>query len=806
MMPVARTRLGLWLVSAAAIGLELGLMRGLSFQLWSHFAAMIISVALLGFGASGTLLTVVRRGVAGSEKGWLAGLALAFSLSIPLTWWAVQRVPLDVQFLAWSPSQAGNIMLVQFLLFVPFLLAGGFVGVALMDRPERIAGHYAANLAGSGAGAVAAILLMFVLSTTQMMTALAGAAFAAGALLVPWRQRRGAAVVVAGGAALVSVIVWLPMRITMSPYKMLAQSRTWAGTTTLARVEGPLGRIDVVAGPAIHYAPGLSLQYTRQIPPHALMITDGDQTSPVYDCKHLEDWTFLDYTTAAVAYHVCTRPRVCVIGAGGGADVGLALYHRSPRVVALEMNGQVIGLMTGPLAGRGGSVYRAPGVRVINQEARGYFASTGETFDVIQLPALDAFGAAGAGLYASQESYLYTVEAFDAALDHLAPGGVLCITRWARVPPREELRAFDTAAEALRRRGLDPSRHLAMIRSWATVTVQAFVEPISERQAEAVREFCRRRSFDLCWLPGLQAADVNRYHLLERPYYYEDCLALLGPQRERFLADYAFDVAAATDAKPYFFHSFRWRSLPALAGQLRGTTPAFLEVGYLVMVAALIQAVVLAVVLILLPLAPGIGGIRGAAGKATVLGYFLLLGAGFMLLEMGFLQKLILYLAHPIYSAAAVIASFLIFSGLGSQVSGYWRARRAIMWAAAGVVLVAGLYVAGMDAWLRATQSQAVWVRFLVAAATIAPLAVLMGHMFPAGLRLLGGGSAGLVPWAWAVNGFASVVATVAAPLVAMQVGLPRLGALAIVCYALAGVVGQRLGGQRVSSGQACRP
>jgi uncharacterized protein (DUF983 family) len=800
MMPVARTRLGLGVVSAVVIGLELGLMRGLSFQLWSHFAAMVISVALLGFGASGTLLTLLRRGVAGRERGWLAGLALAFSLSIPLAWWAVHRVPLDVQFLAWRPSQAGNILLVQFLLFVPFLLAGAFVGVALMDRPERIAGHYAANLGGSGAGAVAAVPLMYVLGATPLLTALAWAAFAAAALLVSWRRRSGAAVVVAAGAALVLVTAYLPMRIQMSPYKMLAQARTWGGTTTLAHAEGPLGRIDVVAGPAIHFAPGLSLPYAGQVPPHVLMITDGDQTSPVYDCKRPEEWAFLDYTTAAVAYHVRPGPRVCVIGAGGGADIGLALYHRSLRVIALEMNSQVIGLMTGPLADRGGGVYRAPGVSVINQEARGYFASSGEKFDVIQLPALDAFGAAGAGLYASQESYLYTVEAFEAALDHLAPDGVLCVTRWARVPPREELRAFDTAAEALRRRGLDPSRHLAMIRSWATVTVVAFVQPISAQQIEAVREFCRGRSFDLCWLPGLEAGDANRYHRLEQPYYYEGCVGLLGPQRERFLADYAFDVAAATDAKPYFFHSFRWRSLPALAGQLRGTTPAFLEVGYLVMVAGLAQAVVLALVLILLPLAPGVGAIRGAAGKASVFVYFLLLGAGFMLLEMGFLQKLILYLAHPIYSAAAVIASFLIFSGLGSQLSGYWQVRRAIAWSAAGIVVVAGLYVLGMDAWLRATQSQPVWVRFLVAGATIAPLAVLMGQMFPAGLRLVGGASPGLVPWAWAVNGFASVVATVAAPLVAMQVGLPRLALMAMACYATAGVVGRRLGGRRAIS------
>lgn len=215
------------------------------------------------------------------------------------------------------------------------------------------------------------------------------------------------------------------------------------------------------------------------------------------------------------------------------------------------------------------------------------------------------------------------------------------------------------------------------------------------------------------------------------------------------------------------------------------------------MVAALGQAAVLAAVLILLPLAPGIGAMRSARGRPATLGYFLLLGAGFMLLEMSFLQKLILYLAHPIYSAAAVISGFLVFAGLGSQLSRRWAGpvRRVPPAAAVLVVALAAAYLAFLDDWLKLTQSQPIWLRLGISAVTIAPLAVAMGHMFPAGLRQVSSASGVLVPWAWAVNGFASVAAAVAAPLLAMHVGFAALTGAAMACYALAGVVSLRLPG-----------
>jgi len=389
------------------------------------------------------------------------------------------------------------------------------------------------------------------------------------------------------------------------------------------------------------------------------------------------------------------------------------------------------------------------------------------------------------------------VEAFAAMLERLSPRGVLCVTRWARTPPRDALRVLTTLAEALRRQGLDPPRHLAMIRSWATVTILAGRAPIDPAQTDAIRAFCRQRGFDLCHLPDLAACEVNRYHVLQEPDYYRFTKSLLGPGRERFLADYAFDLIPPTDDRPYFFNFLRLRYLPAIKEQLGGLSPAYLELGTLMLLAALGQTVLLAAILIVLPLVPRAPTLREAEGKAAALAYFILLGAGFMFLEMGFLQRLILYLGHPIYSAAAVISSFLVFAGLGSRISQRWQAcpRRIIARASGLIVILALAALAGVHLWLPATQAWPTVARFAVAALLMGPLAFVMGQMFPSGLRALAGASPAIVPWAWAVNGFSSVAATISAPLLAMKWGFSRLALIAVGCYALAGLLSHRLPG-----------
>jgi hypothetical protein len=816
MLPLIRTRLALALIAAAGVALELALMRGLAFRFSSHFAGIVISVGLLGFGAAGSLLTFIRPFVLRQQRTALVILALSLVAAIPACWWLSQLVNLNVNFLAWNfldpdKTDAPSVLLLELLMLLPLMFTGAFIGVALMDSPTRINGHYASDLLGSGIGGIAAVLAMNLLSTAGLLLAITLAAILAALLLLRWRNPAHLITATLALALTLLLALLMPQQPTPNPYKPLTLA-TLIGNKIIYHADGPLGTIDVADGPSLHGAPQLSLQYLEYPPPHIELFVDGDGPTLIFDCKTPADWQFTDFRTAAAPYHLrpnLAPPKVCIIGAGGGVEIGLATFHQSPDITALEFNPQIIHAMTGPLANRGGSIYSAPGVHILNQEARGFFASTSASFDIIEFPPVGGFGAAGSD--ATQESYFYTTDSLRLMFQHLSPTGILALTRGISRPPREELRAFDLAAQTLRAENLDPAQHLAMIRGNFSCTILLSKQPLSAPQLAALHTFCHQKGFDPCYFPGITFQDANPtfdpsakspeygdYNIVDLPYYFSGPQALLNlqyfdeaPTRENFLATYPFDISAPTDNQPYFFHTFRWSSYPQLKKEYGEGIHIFLEVSYVMLLVALSQAVLLAIILILLPLAPGIKTLRLAQGKPTTLAYFAMLGLGFMLLEMGLVQKLVLYLAHPIYSAAVVIASFLVFAGIGSTLCRRWHAApaRIITLAAATVVAISAVFLLALDNWLSLTQSWPMGPRCLIAALTIAPLAFAMGHFFPLGLKHTADASPALVPWSWAINGFASVVAAAAAPLLAMRLGISSLTLAAIACYTLAALL-----------------
>ncbi len=780
-MPKLLTRLTVAMISAVTIALQLVLMRALAIRFWDHFAGMIIATALLGFGASGTALTLARRVVLQRRRGVLVALAVMLALAIPLALRAAECVPLNVQaFTRDFLGQAGNFILIELIFAAPMFLAGAAVGVALMDEPERIPGHYAANLLGSGAGACGAVALLSAMSVPDAMVLLSATAFLAGLILLPWRRVVPVVAALSGGAILAAVQLLLPWEPSMSQYKTLPLLE-WSGAETICRRWGPLGRIDVVAGGAVHdVPPGYSLASPATIPPHVLIITDGDKAAGVFQVQSPEEFAFLDYTTAALPYRLVKRPSVLILGAGGGGDIGLARYHSARRVVAVEPNPQVIEVMTGPLLRRGVDIYQAPGVEVVNIAPRGYLARGGEKFDLIQVAFI---GVSSAGEQAASESYLYTVESFERMLEHLRPGGMINVACEASVPPRPGLRLFVTAAEALRRAGRDPREHLVMIRALGTVNITILDSPISTGQCRAVRAFCKDRNFDLCCLPDLRVEETNVYHELDKGYY-EPVKAILGSEPERYFDNYIFDVRPTYDDRPYFFHFLRPGAAVELAGGLGSVGRGYLEVGCVLLVVALVQSALLATVLIAGPLAGRTGLLRRTAGKKRALGYFLLIGVGFMFIEMSFLQRLTLYLAHPIYSAAVVIGSLLVFAGIGSLLSQRRKpGPKVIRRAGLVVVAISVVYILVLDELLGPTQGWPALARAALAAAAVAPLGIAMGHMFPTALRRLSAERPALVPWCWAINGFASVVATVGAALLAMEMGFSAVAALGAAAY-----------------------
>jgi hypothetical protein len=583
--------------------------------------------------------------------------------------------------------------------------------------------------------------------------------------------------------------------LRMSPYKELSQTLQVMGARVLTQTSSPLGMVTVVESPRVpfRHAPGLSLSAPGEPPEQLALFTDGEGMSAIqrYAGEH-ETLEYLDYLTSAAAYHVTEAPRALVLGAGTGTEVLQALYHHVAVIDAVELNPQVVDLVQHEFGAFSGQPYAQPGVRLHVGEARGFVAGTRSRYDLIQIALIDAFGASSAGMYALAESYLYTIESLQAYLQRLTPGGYLSITRWVTLPPRDTLKLFGMAAMALEREGVrEPGQRMALLRSWKTATLLVKNGELTPADIARLQAFCRQRSFDIAWYPGMREEEANRYNQLDRPWFYQGAVALLGPQRDAFIERYKFHIAPATDDRPYFFHFFRWRTLPEL-WQLKaqGGLP-LLEWGYPLVVATLAQASLASVVLILLPLWWLRRRARDAAGGRLwwrTASYFAAIGVAFMFVEIAFIQKFTLFLSHPLYAVAVVLFAFLLSAGLGSRVSEKLPprgpvGRAPVLWPVVAIVALSLGYLALLPHLLAAFAGWSDPGRITLAVALIFPLGFAMGMPFPLGIGAIAAAPGSLVPWAWGVNACASVVSAVLATLLAIHLGFSTVVLLAVALY-----------------------
>jgi hypothetical protein len=330
------------------------------------------------------------------------------------------------------------------------------------------------------------------------------------------------------------------------------------------------------------------------------------------------------------------------------------------------------------------------------------------------------------------------------------------------------------------------------VRSWGTVTTLVKPDGFSAAEVERVTAWAAERRFDVDWRPGLEAPET-RFNFLDRPALFQAARAAAAGEAEarRFAARYPFEVRPATDARPYPHAFIGWRTIPLLLERSRGDWLPFAEWGYVAVLATLAQSLVLATVLLALPalLAPGGNG----RPRARLLGYFAAIGFGYLFIEVAAIQQLTLLLGHPVYAVAAVLATLLVGSGVGSAWSDCWRPTGTSV-ATVGLALAAGAMAAGLLPLVHQAQGWGAAARTALAASVLLPVAFLMGMPFPLGVRRLAAGAPGRLAWAWAMNGFASVVAAPLAALVSLEMGSGVLLLAAGAAYLWAGLSARMAG------------
>jgi spermidine synthase len=774
------TYLGLALLSATAMAFEITLTRLFSVTQWYHFAFLAVSVALLGYGASGTALSLVPRWANPPTARRTATLTVLFAVSVVGAYLSLNHLPFDSYRIAWERVQLLYLVLYYLALTVPFFCAGLVTGLLLTAHAEQAATLYAANLLGSAFGGLVPVLaLPHVGEGTVLVIAALG--FLAAAIFVYPVPTTGRKLLLLAVCVLLLCLAYMlpaPFKLVLSPYKGLSQVLLFPDAEVVWQQWNAFSRVDRVRSSAIRSAPGLSLSYPGRLPVQDGVFVDGDDLSPAMQTA--DGGGFTAYLPVALPYQLRSGARALVLGARSGLYVWTALNQGAASVVAVEGNPLLVEAA--------GDVYLDARVQVDTEEGRSYAQRSNETFDVVHLALGDGYRPVTSGAYSLGERYDLTVEAFEDYWARLRPGGLLVVERWLQLPPSEMLRAGATVIEALRRVGVrDPAAQMAVIRDWQIGLILVKNGTFTEAELAAIREFSRARSLDLVALPGLDESEANLYNVLEEPVYF-DAFRQLLVDPEAVYRTQTYNVRPTHDGQPFFFHFFKWGQTRDVLQKLGRTWQPWGGSGYFVLVALLAVAAVASAALILVPLAflekdGRKGSRRGPRGRT--LAYFGLLGFGFLFVEIPLMQRFILFLDQPIYAFTAVVAAMLLSSGLGSLAA----PRLSIRWTLPLLVVVILVYPLGLSFLFRPLLGVSLAARLLVTGLSLAPLGFLMGIPFPGGLAWLRRCAPGLIPWAWAVNGCTSVLASVLAAMIALSAGFSWVLAAAALAYAGAWLV-----------------
>jgi len=784
--------LSLFLLSAATLTFEINLTRLFSVAQFYHFAFMIVSIALLGFAASGTALTIFPALQKEQPIQRLGQLTVGTGISMLIAFLLTNWLPFDSFSLAWDQRQVWILTLHYVALAAPFFFSGMALGFLLSTFPQSAGMTYAINLFGSATGCILALIAPSHLSGEGTVILSMVLAFLAGLISIS-RIHKLLHPLFLGTAILFlfslfdlglrfagnSSFAFLELRI--SPYKSLSYALQTPGSRVIHRRWNAFSRIDIVRSEGIHSLPGLSYRYLQPLPSFDGLLVDGDDLSPVV--QPATDSGFVAYLPNAVAFHLRAQSRALILEPRGGLDVFTALAQGAAQVTAIQIN---------PLIVDAAPIYQDPRVQVYVESDRSYLRRADFNYDLIVLSLGSSFHPVRSGAYTLAEDYRYTVESFQDALTHLSPGGLLVATRWLQDPPSEDLRLFALAVTALEKEGTDPRQQLIAFRGFNTATILLKNGAFTAEELSTTRAFLSERAFDLSYAPDIRPEETNQYNILPESKYYQSYLSLLNANpRDAFYENYEYDVRPPTDDHPFFGHYFKWTQAPQVLAEFGKAWQPFGGAGYFVIVALLILALILATVLILLPVALWKRADRNSASPFRLrnLMYFGLLGCAFLLVEIPLLQRFILYLGQPTFAFTTVLFSLLFFSGLGSQYSDRIPLRLSLP-VLVIIVLATPLLLPRFFSW---TLGLPQIIRLGLTALTLAPTGFLMGIPFPAGIRLLKQEqSVGLeneaqdseVAWVWAVNGASSVVTSILSALLALTFGFSRVLTLGALCYA----------------------
>ena len=738
------------MVAGCVLALQVLLTRLFSAALFYHFSFLSISLALLGAGAGAIVVYVrprwfERRPLEQELAAWAVVLA-ALLLVIPAVLARI-RFGTDDQV---TGTFAALLALTSVVTTLLFAAAGIVIALAVRGYAATMSRLYAFDLGGAALGAVAVVPLMWLVGVPTLIVALAPVAALAALVFVRGRGplARAAAGLLVLGSLAAALAGSTGLYEPAPPYEGGVVSDRW---TPISRVVGYGAR------PSDGFT---RLYYDRGGAP----VARYDRGGP------MPDWRDLGLGPQSLGYVFGGRDRGLIIGGGGGRDILSALSAGVRSVDVIELNSAIVDTVDDSLRDFSGAPYSLPGVHTRAGDGRSILAEDDDEYDVIHIGYADTFSNSSGQAFALAENNLYTTEAFEEYFDHLRPNGVLDVTRPRRMVGDEALRITMLALEALRRRGVErPERNVVVVLGQDILsplfgTTLARTRPWTRAELDRLETLASRRGKGIAFAPG-------------GPYRLEWADLARASSPRAFCEGYRLDVCAPTDDKPFFY---QMRRLTSLGSQ----GPGYLYDGADPFLILLITFGILTVLSLALVAAPLVLRAREQRPPLAALAFFAAIGLGFLTLEIALIQRFVLFLGFPTYALSVVLFALLLWTGLGSLLAGRVRDPRRSLTVA--LTVACGLIAAsavGLLPLLEALIDLPFGARVAITVLLLAPLGIPLGMAMPLGLGRLAELHAGGVPWAWGVNGIASVVASAGAITVAIVAGFPAATLVALACY-----------------------
>jgi spermidine synthase len=751
---------GVAISSFAALLLELALTRLFSVVLFYHFAFLAISIALLGLGSGGVFAYLGKSWLGRfSTRTLLSWLCIANAVVVPIVLEIVIHVPVSLSL---SRANFLRLTVIYLVSAVPFFITGLEFSILFARESQNISRLYGADLLGGALACLGVVPLLNWLGGPNtvlfagVMAAVAGATWAANAKLRKFTLGLAAVLLLVIAANYSGRLIDVVYAKGMFRDKAWVEFARW---NAISRVE-----VD------------------RQREAKAVVI-DADASTFIMNADP-KQWQGTEWQknlmAAPPALANILRPRgeYAIIGPGGGVDVLRAVANGSPSVTGIEINPIIANtVMRGRYADYSYHLYERPEVHIQVTDGRAFVRNAKQNFDVIQMTLVDTWASTAAGAFALSENSLYTVEAFREYFEHLKPDGMVAITRWEFRQPREALRVVSVAMQALNEQGIaNPARNFIVVsegdldEDGIPVVVLAKKSAFTAEEEQEVRAHLNSN-------PGLVAL-----YLPSDPKDNPFSALIARNDPYAFAKQYPYNVAPVNDNAPFFFFTLKLDQVLHREDLSQGIDWK-VNLGVVVLAMVLVISFVAVLAFLVIPLA-----VRGGRGheRPVRLLYFVAVGLGYILVEIAFIQRFVLFLGHPTYALTVVVFLLLLSSGAGSLASRKWLAHTKRAWLPlVFITCTLLLYVFVLPGLLNALVGLPFEVKLLVSAVLLAPLGFAMGMPFPTGLRALASTplpefpAAGksefqqnAVEWAWAMNAGSSVLGSVLAMVIAIQFGL----------------------------------